>query len=816
MHPSSIIEKEIPLNKRINKIRQHLFDVKPMVSSERCRLFTDSMKASEGKPIVLRRSEAFYDVLDQMTVVIGEHDLIVGNQTETPKSSPIYPEYSVDWLREELDGNPYFFDERPGDKFYITDEAKKEIIECLDYWEGKSMYEKFRKMLPDHINEAWNANVIDDTWVSSQGLGNVIVDYEGVVNKGLEDVIARIDEKLTEIDPTEPGGMKKIWFLQGARRSNEAVIRFAERIADACEDMANNSILPVDRKRELLKIAEVNRRVPAKPARNFHEAVQSIFTILLAVHLETNGHAISLGRFDQYVNPFYEKDVAEGILTREGALEIVESFFVKCNELNKLRSWPDTTFFVGYQMFINLAIAGQTADGKDATNTVSHLCVEACSDLKLFTPSVSVKYFDGTSDEFMLKALEAAIAHEGGQPAFYNDKAFMRTLENMGIAEEDRHNWSPDGCIEACVPGKWDCAAKGPWLNVLKVLEIALNDGVDPRTGDIFLVPEKSVKDAESTEEILKAYKKQLKYFIDLQVVTEHINDELHIELDPNPFRSSLIEDCIGRAKDLVEGGSLYSADGGPTAGSISAGDALTGIEYLVFDKKLLTMEELLHAMHTNFEDESTSIPGPDIRLMLLNKAPRYGNDDDAADDWVVEVENFIGSTYRYECKSSKYGKGPIPACFSYSQSPVTGNVSFGKSIGATPDGRYASEPVNNGVSPANGAERKGATAATNSVAKLPSIWFQKGGIFNMRLTKDIVSTEENRRKIIDMVKVFFDQYGQQIQFNVVDNETLLDAIEHPDDYRDLMVRVSGYSALFTALSPEVQMDLINRAELGL
>lgn len=803
------------MNERIKKIRQRLFEVKPMVSSERCRIFTDSMKSSEGKPIVLRRSEAFYDVLNNMTIVIGDDDLIVGNQTETPKSSPIYPEYSVDWLREELDGDPYYFHERPGDKFYITDEAKEDILDCLDYWEGKTLYESFRKTLPDYINEAWDANVIDDTWVSSQGLGNVIVDYETVVNNGLEDVIDRINKRMAEIDLTEPGTSRQMWFLQGAKRSNEAVIRFAERIADAAEEMANSSIITLERKRELLKIAEINRRVPAKPARNFHEAVQSIFTILLAVHLETNGHAISLGRFDQYVNPFYEKDIAEGTLTREGALEIVESFFVKCNELNKLRSWPDTTFFVGYQMFINLAICGQTRDGEDATNTISHLCIEACQNLQLFTPSVSVKYFDGTSDEIMMKALKAAVSHGGGQPAFYNDKSFMRTLENMGIPEEDRYNWAPDGCIEASIPGKWDYAAKGPWLNVLKVLEITLNDGVDPKTGYTFLKPEKSVRQAKSTEEILEAYKKQLRYFIDLQVETEHVNDELHVQMDPNPFRSSLVDDCIGRAKDLVEGGALYSADGGPTAGSISAGDALTGIEYLVFDKGILTMEELLHAMATNYSDETTKPTGSEIRLMMLNKAPKYGNDDDYADDWTVEVEDFIGSTYRYECKSSKYGKGPIPCCFSYSQSPVTGNVSFGKSIGATPDGRYASEPVNNGVSPANGAERNGATAATNSVAKLPTIWIQKGGIFNMRLTKDIVSSEKNLHKIIDMVKVFFDNYGQQIQFNVVDNETLLKAIENPEDYQDLMIRVSGYSALFTALSPEVQMDIINRAELG-
>lgn len=803
------------MSQRTIRLRKKLFETDPKICAERCVIFTESMKASEGEPIALRRAKAFYDVLDKMSIYVNEDELIVGNQAKWPKASPIYPEYSTQWLKEELNGNPYPLDQRPGDKFFCDPEVKEAILKCVEYWEGKSLYENLRKTLPKKINEAWDANVIDDTWVSAAGLGNVIVDYELVVKKGLKDVMDRIEKQLQVLDPKEPGNVRKRWFLEAAYLGNQAVVHFSERIAEECARQAERTEDP-RRRSELEELSEICRNVPLNPARTFHEAVQSIFMILLAVHLESNGHAISLGRFDQYVYPLYEADIRAGRITREKALEIVEAFFIKCNELNKLRSWPDSEFFLGYQMFINLAVAGQTADGEDATNTVSELCVEACENVKLFTPSVSIKWCEKTSDEFMLKALNAMEKHQGGQPAFYNDKAFMRTLENMGIAPEDRYNWVPDGCIEASIPGKWDFAAKGPWLNVEKVLDILLHNGTDPQTGYHFFDLEKDIAEFASTQEILEAYKKALRYFIDLQVETEHINDEIHKDLDLNAFRSSLVEDCIGRGMDLVEGGAVYSADGGPTAGTISAGDSLAAIEEIVFKKKILTMKQLLHALDTNFEDESTVPSGSEIQAFLLNKTPKFGNDDEAADQWIVALEDYIGSTYRYECKSSKYGKGPVPCCYSYSQSPVSGNVAFGRSIGATPDGRKAFSPVNNGISPANGSEKNGITAACNSVMKLPSIWFQKGAIFNMRLSKSALSTVENKEKIIAIIKVLFENYGQQIQFNVVDNKVYKDAMKNPDQYKDLMVRVSGYSALFTSLAPDCQMDVINRTELEL
>ncbi|MCK4515252.1 MAG: pyruvate formate-lyase, partial [Spirochaetaceae bacterium] len=351
-------------------------------------------------------------------------------------------------------------------------------------------------------------------------------------------------------------------------------------------------------------------------------------------------------------------------------------------------------------------------------------------------------------------------------------------LDHMGIAKEDLYNWAPVGCIEATIPGKWDFAAKGSWLNLAKVFEITLNNGTDPATGYTLLPGDGDLTTFKSSAEIMKAYKRQLHYYMGLQVIVEHISDEMHILHDQNAFRSSLVHDCIERGKSLIEGGARYTADGGPTAGAVSVGDSFAAIEYAIFEKKLLTPEQLIHAMQTNFEDETTAPTGSEIRQMLITKVPKFGNDDDYADKWTVEIDEFLGSTYHNDFKSSRYGKGPIPANFALSLSSVTGNVAFGKSVGALPDGRKAGTAVNNGVSPANGSERSGPTAVINSEAKLPSIWFQKGSIFNMRLGANALTNEEGRNRVLALVKTHFKNMQYHVQFNVLDDETLVDAQE--------------------------------------
>ncbi|MGI6152275.1 MAG: glycyl radical protein [Christensenellaceae bacterium] len=802
------------MNTRIEKLRKKLFDEKPMICHERAKYFTEAMKGTEAEPNALRRARAFCHVMENMTIYVQDGELIVGNTASTPKASPVFPEYSVDWIRKEFNGDPYHFYERPGDRFWYTDEAKEELLKVLDYWEGKSLYETFRKILPKECNDAWDIGAIDDTWVSSGGIGNTVVDFELVLKEGLNGVIAKAKERLSRIDLTQPDTYRKYCYLNAIIQANEGVIAFANRYADRCEELSFKA--EGKRQQELLNMARVCRNVPANPAQSFHEAVQAVWFVLMVQHIETNGHSISFGRFDQYIYPYYKKDIESGKMTRDDALELVEAMFIKCNELNKLKSWDDTSFFLGYQMFINLAVGGQTADGRDATNELSYIIVEACADLKLFTPSVSIKWFEGTDDRFLHEALIALQEHKGGQPAFYNDLAFMATLRNMGVAEEDLHNWVPNGCIEASIGGKWDFAAKGPWLNVCKVVELALHNGTDPETGIEILPGAGNMVELGRMEAIWEEFVRQMKNIIRLQVITEHVNDYLHCEMDLNAFRSSLVSDCIERGMDMVEGGSVYAADGGPTAGSITAGDCFAAIEHVCFTEKLLTLEQLYHALKTNFEDESTSPAGPEILAILQNKTPKFGNDDDRADAWCFNVEDLIGRTYRYECKSSKYGKGPIPACFSYSQTPVSGNIAFGSYVGATPNGRKKAEAVNNGISPSNGAEKNGPTAVINSVAKMPTIWVQKGAILNMRLMPNVLTTEQGRQRAIGLMKSLFKQKGEHIQFNVVDNETYIEAQQHPENYQDLMVRVSGYSALFTPLAKAVQDDVIARAQMSL
>ncbi len=804
------------MNERIERLRSRLMSAKPEICPQRAVIFTKSMMETEGEPLAIRRAKGFYEVLDKMSIYIGDEDILLGNQASKPKASPIYPEYSIDWLRNEFDGSPYNFHERPGDKFYYDEQIKTSILSTLDYWKGKTVFENLRKNIPQNVREAWDSGIIDDTWVSSSGLGNLLVDFEEVLTIGLTGVIDKAKKKMESLDLTQPDAIKKHWFLEAVVISNEAVINFSNRFSKKCLEM---SLLEKDgrRSRELEKMSEIARNVPKNPANNFHEAVQSVWMVLLALHLEANGHAISLGRFDQYVNPFYQSDLKDGKINHDTALEIIEAFFIKTNELNKLRSWPDTAFFLGYQMFVNLTIGGRNSDGTDAFNETSRMCLEACEDLKLFTPSVSVKVYEGTSDEDIERALKAVNLHKGGQPAFYNDEAFYGILRNMGIAETDLHNWAPVGCIEAGIQGKWDYAAKGPWLNVAKVLEITLNGGTDPATGICFLKQDKDLSSFESSEELFEYFKKQLHHFMELQVITEHINDEMHKNIDINAFRSSLVHDCIERGLSLIEGGSVYSADGGPTAGTITSADCLSAIEKFVFKDRLISGADLLAELKNNFGGyEGKSISGEELRQLLTNRAPKFGNDDDDADKWAVRLTEYIGSTYQKDFKNSRYGKGPVPCCYAYSQSPVTGNIAFGSFIGALPNGRKAGKPVNNGISPDNGAERSGPTAAINSVGKLPSVWFQKGAIFNVRLSESSLIKDDGIKRAAALIRVLFEKGGIHIQFNVVGNEVLREAQANPDNYPDLMVRVSGYSAFFTPLDPKVQNDLIERVEFYL
>ena len=799
---------------RTGKLRNELLDITPSICSERAYIFTDAMSESEGQPIVLRRAEAFAAVLAQMSLYVRESELVVGNQGSRPRAAPVFPEYSVHWIEKEFAGDPYHTWERPNDVYEYDDKTRQDILKTIDYWRGKTVYEVMRSLIPDEARTAWDLGAIDDDWVAQNGFGNVLPNYEDVLREGLLGRIHRAQAHLDSLDLTEPGQVRKSWFLRAVVITNQAVIDFAARFAAKLAELSDAET-DAARKNELATMARNCERVPGNSPETFWEAVQAVWFIHACIQIETNGIAISFGRFDQYLWPYYQRDVDAGLLTREQALEIVENLFIKVNEMNIFRSWEGAKFFPGYHMAVNLAIGGQTQDGKDASNELTRIVLDATENMRLPKPSVSLKWFERTPEALMDRALEVVQTHSGGQPAFYNDPGVMRMLKGLGVEEEDRWNWAPVGCIEASIPGKWDFACKGPRLNKAKVLEMTLNNGMDPMTGTTILPGDGDLSTFESIQDVMEAYEKQLHRFMELQVMIEHVNDEVHKQHDLNAFRSSLIEDCIGRGKALIEGGSIYSTDGGPTVGAMTAGDAIAGIETAVFVEKWITGTQMKHAVETDFSDDSTSPTGEEIRQMLLNKAPKFGNDDDRADRWTVAVTDYVGSTYQTEFKNSRYGQGPKICSYSYCQSSVTANVAMGKGVGALPNGRKAGEPLNNGVSPATGAERNGATAAINSVSKLPSIWFSRGAIFNARLTPDTLQTREGRARAAGLITTLFEHNQYHIQFNVVGTETLRDAQAHPEQYRDLMVRVAGYSAFFAPLNAELQEDIIQRAAFG-
>ncbi len=795
------------MNERIRVLRKKLFDVEHTICAERARLFTESMKTTEGLDNAIRRATGFAHVLSNMSLYIGDEELIVGNQASRPKAAPVYPEYSIRWVCKEFEGDPYYFNKRPADRFAFTQETKDEIFKLSEYWMGKCTYDRYPELEPESCKIARGAGVV--TVATTSGLGNYIVDYEAVLTKGLKGVMDHAQTRMDALDLTDGENVKKEWFLRATLIALRGVITFANRLADKCEELAMNAA--ATRAAELRGIAGILRRVPEYPARNFREGIQSVWIILLAQHIESNGKAISIGRFDQFFWDLYSADIRAGVLTRADALELIEAFYIKCNEIARLAPWSGTAFFQGYQLFINLTVGGEKRDGSDAVNDLSWLCVDACRELKLVTPSVSIRYNEKTSDEFTDYALRAVKEHAGGQPGFYGDKAFYRTLKMMGVSEDDIWNWASVGCIEACIPGKWDFAAKGPWLNTTRALELTLNDGCDPVSGARVCPGYGTLESFADMETLAVAYEKTLLFFMRQQVIIENIDDQLRVMHDVNAFRSALMDDCIERGKGMIEGGTVYSSDGGPVVGVNTSGDSLAAIEYVVYKHKLLSPAQLQHALLTNFEDDATEPSGGMIRSMLLERPPKFGNDLDAADQWPLRIQNFIGSNYQLQFKNSRYGKGPIPANYSLNLSPVTGNIPFGKTVGATADGRKAGMALNNGISPCNGVEKNGPTAAANSVAKMPTQWLQKGGIFNMRFSERTFDSEEGRRNIAAIIRALFDQYGMEVQFNVVGNATLKDAQEHPENYADLMVRISGYSALFTPLSREIQNDLIER-----
>ena len=779
------------LTARAKRIKEKFLDITPEICVERAQLITESYKETENEPIHIRRAMSLDKILSEMTIFIQNDELIVGNQCTKPRSSPVYPEFSCKWLEAELDR----LEKRSGDVFLISEDKKQILRDVFPYWEGKTNNELAASLMTKAAKDAQEAGVFTVGNYFFNGVGHISVDYAKVLAHGLNGIIAEAETELANTDFSNPDDLKKMHFLRSVIIANKAVIKFAGRFADEAKRLAAKE-KKAERKAELQEIARICRKVPANPAASFWEALQSFWFIQLVLQLESNGHSISPMRFDQYMHSYFIEDQD---LTVEKAQELLDLLYIKFSEINKVRDEGSTKAFGGYPMFQNLIVGGVNREGKDATNELSFMCLQATANTKLYQPSISVRVHAGTPDELNMKAAE--VTRLGlGMPAYYNDRFIIPGLLSRGLSREDARDYGIIGCVEPQVGGKTEGWHDAAFFNMSKVLEIALNGGVDPLSKKQLGPKTGGLTSFKSFSDVMAAYKQQMEHFVKLLIISDNAVDLAHGQRAPMPFLSSLVDDCITKGKSLQEGGAYYNYTGPQGVGVGNVADSLAAIKKMVFDEGVVSLATLKEALANDFEGKE------DLRQMLVNRAPKYGNDDEEAD--LIAHEGAL-----IYCKEVEKYTNPRGGQFQPGLYPVSANVPLGTMVGATPDGRKAFTPLADGVSPVSGADKAGPTAVAKSVARLDHVIASNGTLLNLKLHPNALKDEKGMRNLIGVTETLFESGGTHVQYNVISRDMLQDAQENPDKYRGMVVRVAGYSAFFTALDKAIQDDIIARTE---
>jgi pyruvate formate-lyase/glycerol dehydratase family glycyl radical enzyme len=787
------------ITERVPRLREELLDATPRVCVERAHFVTEAYREYEADTSVLRRAKALAHVLDHMSIYIQEGELLVGNQASAPRAAPIFPEYSIDWIENEIDE----FVNRPADQFIVDRAVKRELLEdILPYWRGRTLYDRVMATLPEPVRIAQDIGVISGRGNITSGDGHIIVNIPRALSEGLESFIARAEEGLRQ-PLTRMTDLKARAFYQAVIIALQAAIRFAARYAGLAERQGHATADPL-RRVELLNIAEICRRVPGEPARTFQEALQSTWFVHLLTQIESNGHSFSLERLDQYIYPFYQADLAAGRIDEPRALELLQLLWLKLFSINKIRPWSHTRFGIGYATYQNVTIGGQTRDGREATNELSYMVLRTIRETRLTQPNVSARFHAGTSDRFLIECART-IKLGFGMPAMKNDEIIIPALLEKGVAPEDAYDYAMVGCVEAAVPGKWGYRNTGmAFLNLLKVLELAYNDGQDPNTQAQLHPGRGRLTDFSSYDQLYDAFRDQLAYYTWAHVMLDTVADMALEELTPDAFCSALVDDCLSRGKTIKEGGSVYDIISGLQSGVANVANGLAALQKLVYEEKRLTTAQVRRALETNFE----GMDGERVRQRLLH-APKYGNDIDKVDQLAWQVlDDYLREVGKYH--TTRYGRGPIGCAYAGSTSNISSNVPLGQPVCATPDGRLAGEPIAEGVSPVHGTDTKGPTAVMRSVTKLQTIKMI-AQLLNLRLSPSTLATEAGLMRWVQLLRGFQALKGWHVQFNMISSETLLEAQKHPEEYRDLIVRVAGYSALFVSLDKATQDDIIAR-----
>lgn len=792
------------LTDRMKAFREEVLDEKPYIDAQRAVLATQVYRENQNQPRVMVRALMLQKILENMSIYIEDKTLIVGNQATKNKNAPIFPEYTMEFVLNELD----LFEKRDGDVFYITEETKQQLRDIAPFWENNNLRARGEALLPEEVSVFMETGVFGMEGKLNAGDAHLAVNYEKILAFGLKGYEERVKDLKAKLDLTDPDSIDKNIFYKAVLIIIEAVHQFAQRYSKLSQELADRE-KDSKRKAELLEISRICAKVPYEPATSFYEAVQSVWFIQLILQIESNGHSLSYGRFDQYMYPYYIKDIQEKVITKDEALELLTCLWIKTLTINKVRSQAHTLSSAGSPMYQNVTIGGQTPDKKDAVNELSFVVLQSIAQTRLTQPNLTVRYHKNINKAFFDDCIEV-MKLGFGMPALNNDEIIIPSFINWGVKEEDAYNYSAIGCVETAVPGKWGYRCTGmSYINFPRVLLCAMNDGVDLTTGKRFTKGYGYFKDMNSYEELLSAWDKTVREMTRYSVIVENAIDKASERDVPDILCSALTDDCIGRGKTIKEGGAVYDFISGLQVGIANMADSLAAIKKLVFEEKKITPTQLWNAILDDFQSDENK----KIQAMLIDEVPKYGNDIDYVDNLVVEAyDSYLDEIKKYP--NTRYHRGPIGGIRYGGTSSISANVGQGMGTMATPDGRNAYEPLAEGCSPAHNADKNGPTAVFKSVAKLPTEKITGGVLLNQKMTPQMLFTEENKQKLEMLIRAFFNRlHGYHVQYNIVSRETLIDAQKHPEKHKDLIVRVAGYSAFFNVLSKKTQDDIIGRTE---
>ena len=784
------------LTDRIEMIRQNYVNAKPEISCQRAKIWTDSHKETEGLPVCIRRARAFYDCCDRLEVHIFPGELVVGAIGEFRKCGILTPEFSWMWVDREMDT----FATRPQDPYLMTDEQRDFVRkEIFPYWKGKSLEEAFLARLPEDTRRIGvDTGILDNDSKWRQAVGEITPDYQDVLfKKGFGGIIREAEEHITNLNAVNPEDLEKKDFYQSIIWTSKGIIRYANRYADQAEKLAAAETDPV-RAEELRVIAANCRRVPEHPPESFYEAIQFLWFVQVGGILSENPLSLNPGRFDQYMDPYFEADLAKGAITQDFAQELLEALWLKYSEWVWTISANTADYFAGYNQFQNLTVGGKKRDGKDGTNPVTFMAMKATEEVKTHQPGLSVRVHADCPREF-LDGVTHLVSTGTGFPAIHSDSVGYQMLLNAGYEPEDARDWNNCGCV---VPhfrktGEWTAAVN---MNFGSALEYALNGGISLMTGELMGLEEKPAAEFSSFDEVLTAFYRQFDNLCRHSIILTVEAQRLHKEMVPRPFLSSCIEHCMESGKDLSQGGAKYNI--GPVITGIGlavVANSLAAVKKLVFEDQVCTMGTLVQALRANWE-------GYEDLQQQAKACPKYGNDDDYVDDIAIQIANhFYREIHQYK---DIFGSPFLTAFMG-----ISNYIPMGRVLGATPDGRKHGEPSSEGVSPFVGTDTSTPLAAMRSTAKLNQEVHSGGTLLNLRLNPELVATKRGQSNLGAMVQTLFSLGAFHVQFNCISSDTLRDAQAHPENYKDLLVRVAGYSTQFVNLSKSMQDAIIARTE---